>query len=197
MRRLAAGGWLPVLALLLLLAAPAQARERVAPGRGMLLVAAEGMADPRFAETVILLVRYGPEGVAGLILNRPTSLGLTEALPEMPALGKGGAVISWGGPVEPRTLLALLECGKPPAVSEPVAGAVHLTGPPQVAERMAQGTKERFRVFMGYAGWSQAQLAGEIARGDWHVLPFDGSAVFTDRPLELWQRLLPPQEIWL
>jgi len=27
------------------------------------------------------------------------------------------------------------------------------------------------RVFAGYAGWDRGQLAGEIARGDWYVVP--------------------------
>jgi putative transcriptional regulator len=191
------GCWL--LATLLLAALPAAAGERVAPAAGVLLVAAEEIGDPRFAETVILLVRYGPAGVAGLVLNRPTPLTLATVLPGMPGLGRRSDPILDGGPLEPRTLLALLECEKPPAVSEPVAGAVHLTGPPQVAERLApDGGGERFRVFAGYAGWTREQLAAEIARGDWYLLPFDAEAVFTEAPQELWRKLRQrPREIWL
>ena len=40
--------------------------------KGHLLVAARGLLDPNFARTVILMLGHGPEGAAGLVLNRPT-----------------------------------------------------------------------------------------------------------------------------
>jgi hypothetical protein len=38
---------------------------------GQLLVASPGMRDPRFRETVILIIRHDESGAFGLIVNRP------------------------------------------------------------------------------------------------------------------------------
>ena len=40
--------------------------------KGHLLVATRGLLDPNFTRTVILILGHGPEGAAGLVLNRPT-----------------------------------------------------------------------------------------------------------------------------
>ncbi len=58
-----------VLLLALLGAAPTLAQ---APDKGMLLVATPELRDPRFSETVVLLLHYGSEGALGVAINRPT-----------------------------------------------------------------------------------------------------------------------------
>lgn len=196
--------WLLALGILTLLTAagwPLPAAEgRLAPARGMLLVAGEGIADPRFQESVILLVRYDAEGVVGVILNRPTNLSLGEALPGMVAGERRDAPLYYGGPVDPRLLLVLLQSDKPPRDSTPVAGRLHLTGLPQIADRLdsSESQGEKFMVLLGYAGWSAGQLAGEIARGDWYLVPFDETAVFSERPENLWDELRGRgKEIWI
>ncbi len=193
------------LGVLLLFAAaggswPATAQERLAPAPGMLLVAGEGMADPRFRETVVLLLRHGEGGAAGVILNRPTSFDTAQlyAAFALPAGCRGP--LYYGGPVEPRLLLVLLQSDEPPDDSTPVVDLLHLTGLPQVAGRLDCGDEggERLRIFSGYAGWSAAQLAGEIARGDWYVEPFDAAAVFSKKPETLWRELRAGgKELWL
>jgi len=197
--------WPMIVGVLLLWAggeggSPAAAQERLAPAPGMLLVAGEGMADPRFRETVVLLLRYGEAGVAGIILNRPTSFDAArlESGPQLPA--ECHEPVYFGGPVEPRLLLVLLQSDDPPADSTPVTDRLHLTGLPQIAGRPLCGTdkEERVRVFSGYAGWSMTQLAGEIARGSWYVEPFDAAAVFSERPETLWRELRARgKEVWI
>ena len=40
----------------------------------MFLVASRKLDDPNFRETVVLLIRYGPGGAAGLVINRPLNV---------------------------------------------------------------------------------------------------------------------------
>ncbi len=47
---------------------------------GKLLVASRALADPNFAETVVLLVHCDAQGVVGLILNRRTDVPLSRVL---------------------------------------------------------------------------------------------------------------------
>jgi putative transcriptional regulator len=51
------------------------------------------------------------------------------------------------------------------------------------------------RVFAGYAGWDEGQLAGEIRRGDWYVVPALPDDVFTRREAGLWGHVLRRQGV--
>ena len=196
--------WLCLTALIfaLISAMPRMAlsRSEMAPARGTLLVAGEGISDPRFRETVILLISYDAGNVVGLILNRPTPLALAEALPEQEVLEGRRDPLYYGGPVEPELLLTLLLSEQPPPGSTSVTGRLHVTGLPKLFDRLdsLKERGEKFRTFMGYAGWSPGQLAGEIARGDWYIEPFEETAVFDQAPETLWRRLRQgAEEVWI
>ena len=53
---------------------------------GVLLVASPTLNDPNFSETVVLVVEHGAKGTLGVILNRPTNMLLSEALPAIRGL---------------------------------------------------------------------------------------------------------------
>src|SRR5512145_1889228 len=59
--------------LQMLFPAGSPAQDDLQPGRGVLLVAGSRIRDPRFMESVILLLGAGPGGSMGLILNKPTA----------------------------------------------------------------------------------------------------------------------------
>ena len=73
---------------------------------GQLLVATPEMRDPRFAETVIYMVKHSAEGAFGLVINRPLAKGPVEDLLKgfgMDSSGaKGEIIIHYGGPVSPQ-----------------------------------------------------------------------------------------------
>ena len=158
---------------------------------GMLLVARAALPDPRFHEAVVLVVQHGSQGTAGLILNRPSRLTLTEVLPTLPVLAGAGNKLSYGGPVAPRTFMVLVKAaGTPPQPAQKVLEAVYLTGTPQLATWLASGPPDAvYRVFAGYVGWAPEQLADETARGDWQVLPADAQVLFLTDLGGLWQEL--------
>src|SRR4029077_19152124 len=73
---------------------------------GQLLVATPEMRDPRFAETVIYMVKHDADGALGLVINRPLAKGPVEDL--LKGFGmegseaKGEIIVHYGGPVSPR-----------------------------------------------------------------------------------------------
>ena len=180
--------WLAAACLLWLMATPVVTRA-AQPEAGDLLVARDHLPDPRFNRTVVLLLQHGPQGTAGLVINRPTRLGLAEALPELPALA--AATLSYGGPVAPRVMMVLVKTtDHPPEPAQKLLDAVYLTGPDQLADWLGEGRPEcTYRVFAGYAGWAPDQLAGELARGDWQVLRATGQLLFAADPGGLWSHL--------
>src|SRR5437899_5573614 len=72
---------------------------------GQLLIAAPNMGDPRFHQTVVLLVLHDRNGAMGLVVNRPLEArplaSLLEALGETAAGAAGSVRIFAGGPVQP------------------------------------------------------------------------------------------------
>lgn len=188
--------WLAaVFCLFLAMIAPAIAAALVAEP-GMLLVARESLPDVRFREAVVLVVQNGPQGSAGLILNRPSRLALAEALPELPRNAGRDASLSYGGPVAPRSFMALVKAGNnPPDPAQKILDNIYLTGAEQLAAWLEQGQPEAvFRVFAGYAGWAPGQLAGEVARGDWLVFPADETFLFAVDAAGQWDSLTPRRQ---
>src|SRR5258708_20931260 len=73
---------------------------------GQLLIAAPTMGDPRFAHTVILMVRHDRNGALGIVINRPIGerplASILEALGEKDTAVAGQGRIFPRGPGEPR-----------------------------------------------------------------------------------------------
>jgi putative transcriptional regulator len=162
-----------------------------APAKGMFLIADEGMVDPRFKARVILLIQHDAHGSAGLIVNRSSRLQLNAVLPKDSQLGLQGKTLSYGGPVEPNTLLALVKVhGTPPEPAEEILTDLYLTGI-GVLDVWPEfdGEVINYRAFVGYTGWAPGQLNHEMQRGSWHIVPADEDSVFAGQDETLWESL--------
>lgn len=165
-----------------------------AAGRFLVATTAHGEGG-FFSRTVILLLHYDELGATGLIVNRPTDLGVERAIPGFEPTRSLDGLIFQGGPVSPHRVFALVRSENPPAESRPVLDGLFVSEAPEVVTRLVtdDDPATRVRVFLGYSGWAPRQLDQELARGSWHVLPGDPDLVFSDRPDEVWDRLLPRQ----
>ena len=76
-------------------------------GKGIFLIAAPSLRDPNFRQTVILLCEHGAEGALGVVVNRPTAMSVSEALPQVPILEGQGHVLFSGGPVQTNQVMML------------------------------------------------------------------------------------------
>jgi putative transcriptional regulator len=164
----------------------------LAPGK--LLVAGRDLADPNFAEAVVLLADFDKRGATGLIVNRRTKTTLASVLPDLKKGQGASTLVFFGGPVEAPGVLALLRSEGTPANSRHVVGDVYLITTRALLDKtIAAGTgPDRFRVYVGYAGWAPGQLESETAHGAWQVLDGDAKLVFDPDPGSLWQRKIPP-----
>jgi putative transcriptional regulator len=163
----------------------------VLPAKGKFLVAARSLADPRFQETVVLLIDYNSKGATGLIINRPTAVPLLAVLPSVPGLKKE-TVVYYGGPVEGYRMLMLIQSDERPAGAASVFGNVYVSSSKRTLEHLGGAGKKgrQFRIYAGYAGWSSGQLDREVSRGDWLVVLADAHSIFEKKPTEIWRELL-------
>ncbi len=166
----------------------------MAPVTGSLLVATPLLVDATFAQTVVLLLDHDEDGTLGVVLNRPTELAATDALPSVLGLPAEPAVLFEGGPVAPQNAIAVgsLASAEPdPLWFRRVFGQVGLVDVD--ALESGEAHVHAMRIYAGYAGWSPGQLDAELAEGAWFVFPLLASDVFCPTPENLWRDVLRRQ----
>jgi putative transcriptional regulator len=165
---------------------------------GQLLVATPRLVDPNFERTVVLLLDHDEDGTLGVVLNRPSPVPVGDILDDWHELVAEPGVLFHGGPVATDSALAVaaIPSGQDPE-GDPVGfrrlfedtGIVDLDTPTVLLEEAIV----RMRIFAGYAGWGEGQLAAEIEEGSWYVLPTASGDVFGSDPDSLWARVLRRQ----
>ena len=162
------------------------------PASGRFLVASHNLIDPNFAQTVIVLLAYDRSGALGLVINRPTEVRLTTALPQLKEARGRDDVVFLGGPVARNRLLALIRSPHPPKSTHRVFDDVYASGSLNaIRHALKRGTKDAaVRAYAGSAGWAPGQLDNEIARGDWYIAEPEARFVFDTDPAEIWDKLI-------
>jgi len=160
---------------------------------GQLLVATSDMRDPRFRETVILMVRHSKDGAMGLVINRPAGdQRLSRILQDLGDDGAGatGSVpIYVGGPVQPELGFILHTTEYRRAGIIDVTGDIAVTATREIVRDIAAGAgPKKFMLIFGYAGWGPGQLEGELSRNSWYTAPLDLPLVFDLDRDRVWER---------
>ncbi len=157
-------------------------------GKGIFLVAAPSLRDPNFRQTVVLLCEHGTEGALGVVVNRPTAMSVSEALPHVPVLEGQRHVLFSGGPVQPNQVMLLYRLENLPANSHHVFDGVCLGGDMELVDKIltTESGREAFRAYVGYSGWGPGQLESEMKTGSWITIPADPTVVFEKDPARVW-----------
>ncbi len=163
--------------------------------RGKFLIAGCKLRDPNFFKTVVLIIEHGEDGAMGLVVNRPSSITVSNALAGQFSLPETGEPVYVGGPVEPAALFILHSCEDFDPDEEAIVPGLYVASSADVfsdvVKSSAMGESDcQFRIFSGCAGWAPQQLEGELARGDWFVAPATSETVFYVDPYGLWDTLL-------
>jgi putative transcriptional regulator len=167
----------------------------MSPTARRLLVATPTLRDPNFFRTVVFMIEHTSDGALGVVLNRPSTAELTEALPEWCHLAADPSVAFVGGPVQSHE--AVIGLGRSAAADsgggwEPLldhVGSVDLG----LAPAEVRPDIDAVRVFAGYAAWGPGQLDAELSLGGWYVVDADASDLLTSEPDSLWRRVLRRQ----
>jgi len=159
---------------------------------GQFLLATPGMADPRFARAVIAICAHDAEGAVGIGVGATIDgLGLHDLLGqfEIDPAGVANAPVHFGGPVEPRRGFVLHSRDWSGQDTINVAGRWSLTGTIDILRALADGSgPTRWVVALGYAGWGEEQLDGELAGPGWLNVPGDPALLFATDAAERWTR---------
>jgi len=157
---------------------------------GKVLVMQQPALDPAFAESVILLIQYGADGVVGLMLNRPADVPLSR-LRDLPGTSNRSDPIYVGGPVETDQVTALVRAPKAPPEGIHVAANVYAVvtrGGLEAALKASKGPDD-LRIFLGYCGWNIPQLQNEMKYNGWYIFDHGERFALDSTPRTLWKRL--------
>lgn len=134
--------------------------------RGQFLISAKQLRDPNFFKTVVLLLEHNQHGAMGLVVNRPSSVTVSQVLSEHFELPETGELVFMGGPVEPGNLFILHNADELDFSESPPLDGVFVGCTKDVFESVVQAVSEgdedaRFRVFSGCG-----LVTETIGRGD-------------------------------
>jgi len=167
---------------------------------GQLLVASNEMNDPRFAESVIYMVKHDDAGAFGLVINKPVGKASFEEL--LKGFGieskgaKGEITVYYGGPVGRQQGFVLHSDEMILDSSTKVKNGVAMTADAKMIQAMAQGKGPRQALLiLGYAGWAAGQLEMELKANSWFVIGADRSFVLGAEPDRKWRRALDKRQI--
>src|SRR5919202_2695813 len=97
--------------------------------RGQLLIASPVLQDPNFARTVVLIAEHTEEGAMGLVLNRPATSTVGEAVPDLSWLTGDEEPVYVGGPVAGTAVIVLAEFARPELAGAVDEGDLGFIGP--------------------------------------------------------------------
>ena len=166
------------------------------------LVAKPSMQDPRFKETVIVMLYHNQEeGAAGLVINKPIdTLSIRElfnssSLSPPEKIVEKEITVYWGGPVDPQHIFFIHSSDYKSSDFISSNNDFTITREPKVLFDIAKnkGPKE-YIILLGIAVWESGQLDSEMMRGDWDKKLNNYTPLF-DNGKEMWSHLISSRDI--
>jgi len=157
---------------------------------GQFLLAMPGMIDPHFDHAVIAMCAHDKDGAIGIGIGATIDgLGLHDLLDQF-EIAHGAAPnvpVHFGGPVEPRRGFVIHSSDWGGQDTIDVAGRWSLSSTVDVLRAIAEGSgPARFLVALGYAGWGEGQLDGELSRPGWFHVAGDEALLFETSADQRW-----------
>ena len=158
---------------------------------GTLLLSAPFLNDENFVRSVILLCEHEDQGSFDFVINKPSILNLGDLVEELNFLE---CEVFVGGHVEQNTLHFIYFGSQVLPDSKPLAEGIWWGGDFSALVHHLKSQQlevNQVRFFLGYSGWDQGQLQGELAEDTWVV--YSGattSTVFENSSDQIWRQLM-------
>ena len=159
------------------------------------LIATEKMKDNRFEKTVVAMLENDKDGAWGLVINKPIgslpiallidpSLNTSE---EREELYKINIPVFWGGPVETKKIF-ILHSNEYQSSSTNNYGIISISQDYDILFDIAKNKgPENSLVILGYSGWGNGQLEGEMERDHWILSDLDLNIIFDKESSRKWK----------
>ncbi|MBI5856146.1 MAG: YqgE/AlgH family protein [Sphingobacteriales bacterium] len=159
----------------------------IEPGPGILLIADPFLKDPNFLRTVVFLCEHKEEGSFGFVLNRQYQNTLDELIPELEGFS---LPVFYGGPVQQDTLHFLHQYPDEIPGGKEIVKGVYWGGDFDAAINMIKNEEideKKIRFYIGYSGWGEGQLDGEMKEKTWLTVKATRKLIFHNDYNEIWK----------
>jgi len=162
------------------------------------LVATEKMTDDRFKKTVIVMLENDEDSAWGFVINKPIGT-IPLAMLIDPTLNTSeererlygvNILIFWGGPVDVKKIF-VLHSSEYQRKSTKNYDDISISQDYNVLLDIAEnkGPKKSL-VILGYSGWGNGQLEGEMERDHWILSDIDPNIIFEKESKKKWKKAL-------
>ncbi len=138
--------------------------------KGKLLLSEPSMLlDTIFGRSVIFLTEYNDQGAIGFIINKPIEYGLSELVPDIQVT----LPVYKGGPVEQDSLFFIHNQPELIPYATEVSEGIFWGGDFEIVKELLNNgslTQKNIRFFLGYSGWKNGQLEGEMDENSWIIV---------------------------
>jgi len=161
---------------------------------GSIIISTPALDDTYFEQTVILITEHNAKGTIGYIINKLHNR-LFNELQEFvhcPPIS-----IFVGGPVADDMLYCIHQQKNIPE-SILVETDIYYGGDfKKITEGLSNGSikTDAVKLFIGYCGWDEGELAAEITEGSWQLTTAAASLLFHTNTTNLWLALQANQAI--
>ena len=160
------------------------------------LIATKKMPDDRFKKTLIVMLENDEDGAWGLVINKrlgsiPLAMLIDPSMnsaKEREDLYKINIPIFWGGPVETKKIF-ILHSNEYQNDSTYNYGNISISQDYKILFDIAKNKgPEKSLVILGYSGWGDGQLEGEMERDHWILSDLDPNIIFDEESSRKWRK---------
>jgi len=157
------------------------------PGPGILLIADPFLKDPNFLRTVVLLCEHKEQGSFGFVLNKQIEQTLDKLITDM----EGFEIpVYYGGPVQMNTIHFLHQYPDLIPDSCKISKDIYWGGNFETVTALIKNNSldlTKIKFFIGYSGWGDGQLTGELKERSWLTVSATRKLVFNTQHDDIWK----------
>ena len=162
------------------------------------LVATGKMRDPRFANTVIVMLKNDESGSFGLVINKPLGfipLGslinkVEDQSSKQNELYNVKVPIYWGGPVEENIILVLHSKEYQVENTKKYKDISVSSGYKILLEIADEKGPKKSLILIGHSGWGSGQLEGEMEGEGWILSEINTDLIFGTDNVNKWLKAI-------
>jgi len=166
------------------------------------LVAKPSMPDPRFKETVIVMLYHNQgRGAAGLVVNKPIRTMLISEFFKSSNIAPPEKIVDkeitlyWGGPVDAEHVFFIHSSDYKSNDFISSNRDFTITQEPKILFDIVKNKgPQEYIILSGIAAWEPGQLDSEMMRDDWNKKSNNYTSPF-DNGKEMWSRLINSRDI--
>jgi len=163
--------------------------DKVAEG-GRVLISEPFLSDNYFRRSVVYLAEHSDSGSIGFVLNKALEMKISDVLDDFPAID---FPICLGGPVSTNTVHYLHTLGDEIPESVHVHDGIFWGGDFDMMKQMVSAgiaNPDNLRFFLGYSGWTENQLEGELEMNAWLIGEIPAGLVMKASSADFWTSTL-------